>query len=76
MGLLKKSNKKQRFRTVVFWRKQKNKKQAEIEKIKNVIKAEQELCTHQYDDGRSAVNSEALFHPAQRPVCEICGKEF
>lgn len=76
MGLLNKKPQKQRFRTVTFWRKQLAKKQAEIEKIKKVIKAEQELCTHKFDDGSSAVSDEALYHPAQRPVCQICGKEF
>ena len=76
MRLLNKKPQKQRLRTVTFWRKQLAKKLEEIKKIRNVIKAEQELCSHKFDDGSSAISDEALYHPAQRPVCEICGKEF
>ncbi len=34
------------------------------------------LCPHQYEDGRSAIEEDAPFHPASSRQCQICGKYF
>lgn len=72
----KKRKKKESFKMVTFLRKKLSKNIQENMRLERAIKREQALCPHKYDDGRSAIISEALFHPAQRPQCDICGKEF
>ena len=61
---------------VTHWRNKKKALLAEAEKVQKIIEDLQALCDHQYEDGRSAIEEDAPFHPASSRQCQICGKYF
>ena len=70
------TNPQEHKQRITNWRNKQMALLKEADNIQKIILDLQDVCDHQYANGRSAIDEDAHASPYSRPQCQICGKYF